>query len=74
MSLQDKPLMVLCGRGGGGESNTPVTEDDKRHYNWIRRTECQWELERMASFGVDVLECKGLIACVHVLRVENTSC
>ena len=55
------------------KTSIPVRGYDKR-YNWIRRTELQWELERMVNFCVDVLECVGLIACVHVLRVENTFC
>lgn len=71
MRLRDKPLMM---DQMGEKNNIPVTGDDKRHYNWIKRTEWQWELERMASFGVDVLECMGLMAYVHVLRVENTFC
>lgn len=52
----------------------PVRGDDNRHYNWIRRTEWQWELERTVRFGVDVLEWMGLITSVHLLRVENTFC
>lgn len=54
--------------------NIPVRGDDNRHYNWIKRMEWQWELERMVRSGVDVLQWVGLIACVHLLRVENTFC
>ena len=72
MRLWHKPLMVLCGPDGG-KNNIRVRGRDNRYYNWIR-TERQWELERMVSFGVDVLECMGLIVCVYVLRVENTFC
>lgn len=58
----------------GRQSNTSITScrgDDNRHHDWIRRTEWQWELHGMVNLSVDVLECMGLTAHVHVFRVKK---
>lgn len=58
----------------GRRSNTSIISfrgDDNRHHDWIRRTECQWELHGMVNLSVDVLECMGLTAHVHVFRVKK---
>lgn len=55
-------------------SNTSITYfrgDDNRHHDWIRITEWQWELHGMVNLVVDVLECMGLTAHVHVFRVKK---